>query len=187
MILNVKRYLKYLVQNRALLVAQTVKNLPAVRETWVQSLGWEDPLEKEVSTHCSILSRKIPWTEEPGRLQSMESQSIRHNWMTNTFSAKLAWFLGEGPVQVLENCYNEQIIFKMNKLSFFLFFLPIIPSVLPSLSYSCPIFWSATHIYEVVLGWGLWIWNRLLSLCLNQTGLNQLDHASQVLSFCQHN
>ena len=60
----------------ASLVAQTVKCLPAMRETWVQSLGWEDPLEKEIATHSSILAWKIPWMEEPGRLQSMGSQSI---------------------------------------------------------------------------------------------------------------
>ena len=51
-----------------------VKCLPAVRETQVQSLGWEDPLEKEMATHSSTLAWKIPWMEEPGRLQSMESQ-----------------------------------------------------------------------------------------------------------------
>ena len=56
------------------LVAQLVKNLPAVRETWVQSLGWEDPLEKGKATHSSILAWRIPWTEEPGRLKSMGSQ-----------------------------------------------------------------------------------------------------------------
>ena len=50
-----------------------VKNLPAMQETWVQSLGQEDPLEKEMATHPSILAWRIPWTEEPGRLQSMES------------------------------------------------------------------------------------------------------------------
>ena len=50
-----------------------VKNLPAMQETWVQSLGQEDPLEKEIATHPSILAWRIPWTEEPGRLQSMES------------------------------------------------------------------------------------------------------------------
>ena len=55
----------------ASLVAQTVKNPPAMRETWVQSLGQEDPLEKEVATHSSILAWQIPWTEEPGGLQSM--------------------------------------------------------------------------------------------------------------------
>ena len=60
---------------RAYLVAQTVKSLPAMRETWVRSLGWEDPLEKEMATHSSILPWKIPRMEEPGRLSSMESQS----------------------------------------------------------------------------------------------------------------
>ena len=53
------------------MVAQMVKNLPAVQETWVQSLGWEDSLEKEIATHSSILVWEIPWTEEPGGLQSM--------------------------------------------------------------------------------------------------------------------
>ena len=54
------------------MVAQKVKSLPAVQKTWVQSLGQEDPLEKGMDTHSSIISWKIPWTEEPGRLQSME-------------------------------------------------------------------------------------------------------------------
>ena len=55
----------------ASLIAQSVKNPPAMQETWVQSLGREDPLEKEMATHSSILAWKIAWTEEPGRLQSM--------------------------------------------------------------------------------------------------------------------
>ena len=67
----------------ASLVAQTVKRLPAVRETWVQSLGWEDPLEKGMATHSSTLAWKIPWVEEPGRLQSMGSQRVRHDWATS--------------------------------------------------------------------------------------------------------
>ena len=53
-------------------MAQTVKNLPAMRETWVRSLGQEDPLEKGMATHSSILAWRIPWTEEPGGLHSME-------------------------------------------------------------------------------------------------------------------
>ena len=57
------------------LVAQMVKNLPTVWETWVPSLGWEDPLEKEMATHSNILAWKIPWTEEPDGLQSIGSQS----------------------------------------------------------------------------------------------------------------
>ena len=63
----------------ASLVAQSVKNLPTVQETGVWSLGWEDPLEKEMATHSSILAWKITWTEEPGGLQSMRSQNIGHN------------------------------------------------------------------------------------------------------------
>ena len=61
------------------LVAQMVKNLPALQETQVRSLGWEDPLEKEMATHSSTLAWKTPWTEEPGRLQSMVSQRVRHD------------------------------------------------------------------------------------------------------------
>ena len=63
----------------ASLVAQRLKHLPAMRETWVQSLSWEDPLEKEMATHSSTLAWKIPWMEEPGRLQSMGLQRARHN------------------------------------------------------------------------------------------------------------
>ena len=64
---------------RASLVVQMVKRLPAMRETWVQSLGWEDPLEKEMATHSSTLAWKIPWMEEPGRLQSTGSQRVGHD------------------------------------------------------------------------------------------------------------
>ena len=60
-------------------MTQTVKNLPAMRETWVQSLGWEDPLEKVKTTHSSILAWRIPWTEEPRRLQSMGLHRVRHD------------------------------------------------------------------------------------------------------------
>ena len=58
---------------------QMVKNLPAVLETWVQSLSWEDPLEEGMITHSSILAGRIPWTVEPGRLQSIGSQIVRHD------------------------------------------------------------------------------------------------------------
>ena len=56
-------------------MAQMVKNLPAVQETWVQSLGWEDPLEEEMATYSSIIAWRIPQTEEPGRLQSIQSDT----------------------------------------------------------------------------------------------------------------
>ena len=65
------------------MVAQTVKRLLTMWETWVRSLGWEDPLEKEMATHSSTLAWKIPWTEEPGKLQSMGSQRVGHNCATS--------------------------------------------------------------------------------------------------------
>ena len=61
------------------LVAQMVKNLPAMQETWVRFLGWKDPLEKEMAIHSSTLAWKIPWTEELDRLQSMGSQRVGHD------------------------------------------------------------------------------------------------------------
>ena len=64
---------------RASLVAQKVKNPTAMQETWVRSLGWEDPLEESMATHSSILVWRIPWPEEPGRLQSIGSQRVGHD------------------------------------------------------------------------------------------------------------
>jgi len=60
-------------------MAQMVKNLPAMRETWIQSLGWEDPLEKGMATQCNILAWRIPWTQGPGQLQSMGSKRVDHD------------------------------------------------------------------------------------------------------------
>ena len=72
---------------RSSLVVQMVKNLPAVQEIpQVGSLGWEDLLEKEMATHSNIVAWWIPWTEEPEGLQSMGSQRVRHDWVTNTFT-----------------------------------------------------------------------------------------------------
>ena len=71
--------IKFTLLIKASLVAQTVKSLLARWETWVRSLGQEDLLEKEMATHSSIIAWRIPWMEEPGRLQSMGSQRIRHD------------------------------------------------------------------------------------------------------------
>ena len=71
---------------RIFLMAQMVKNLPAMQETQVWSPCWEDCLEKEMASHSSILVWRIPWTEEPDGLQSKGSQSAGHDWMTNTFT-----------------------------------------------------------------------------------------------------
>ena len=75
----------------ASLVAQMEKNLPAMWENWVPSLGWEDPLEKAMATHSSMLAWGIPWIEEPAWLQSMGSQRVRHGWATNTLHCRGVW------------------------------------------------------------------------------------------------
>ena len=72
------KWILELINSLTSLVAQMVKRLPTMQETQVQSLGWEDLLEKEMATNSSILAWKIPWKEEPGRLQSMGSQRIGH-------------------------------------------------------------------------------------------------------------
>ena len=77
---------------RTSLVAQMVKRLPTMWQTQVQSPGREDLLEKEMATHSNILAWKIPWTEEPGRLQSMGSQRVRHDWATSLFFQHIKWF-----------------------------------------------------------------------------------------------
>ena len=76
-------------------MAQRVKYLPAIPETWVWSLGWEDPLEEEMATHSSTLPWKIAWTEKPGRLQSMGSQRVGHDWVTSlTHTIRVLRFFG---------------------------------------------------------------------------------------------
>ena len=77
---KLKNHLFYIFLSRwASLVAQTVKRLPTVWETWVRSLGQEDTLKEEMATHSSIFAWKIPWTEDPGRLHSVGSQRVRHD------------------------------------------------------------------------------------------------------------
>ena len=90
----------------ASLMAQMVKNPPAIRETWVQYLGWEDPLEEGMAAHSSILAWRIPWTEDwnslhPGELQSMWSQRVGHNWETFTSLVNLDHFDSY--------CFNQSI------------------------------------------------------------------------------
>ena len=77
--LDIESYLSDFKGDRTSLVAQTVKHLSTMQETWVQSLGWEDPLEKEMAIHSSTIAWKIPRTEEPGRLQSMGPQRVGHD------------------------------------------------------------------------------------------------------------
>ena len=77
-----------------LVLAQLIKSLPAMQESWVWSLSQEYPLEKEMATHSIILAWKIPWTEEPGGLQSMGSQRAGHDWATNTLELSTCYTLG---------------------------------------------------------------------------------------------
>ena len=81
----ISEYYSSILPCKASLIAQLVKNLPAVQQTQLWSLGWEDPLEKEMVTHSSILAWKISWTEEPAGLQFMGLQRIGHDWVTNTY------------------------------------------------------------------------------------------------------
>ena len=75
------------------LVAQLVKNPPAMQETYIQSLGWEDPLEEDMATHSSILAWRIPWTEEPGGLQSMGLQRVGHDCSALAATAAAGYLL----------------------------------------------------------------------------------------------
>ena len=80
-----------------------------MQEIWVQSLGLEDPLEKEMATHSSILAWKISWTEEPGGLQSMVSQRIRRDWVTNTYLHLLTTLKVTLRVRVLESILTYEV------------------------------------------------------------------------------
>ena len=89
---------------RASLVAQRLKRLPPMWETQVRSLGWEDPLEKEMVTHYSTLAWRIPWTEKPGRVQSMGLQRVGHDWV---ISLSLSLYFYRNQHQIQENLQTE--------------------------------------------------------------------------------
>ena len=111
----------------ASLVAQMVKRLSTMRETRVWSLGWKDPLEKEMATHSSNVAWKIPWTEEPGGLQSMGSQRVRHDWATYSYSYTVKGFgivnKAEIDVFLVLSCFFHDPVDVGNLISGFLPFL----------------------------------------------------------------
>ena len=91
----------YFSETQSSLVAQRLKHLPAMQETWVRSMSREDPLEKETATHSSILAWRIPGTEEPGGLQSMGSQRVRHDWATSLHITSLKLRTGFASCQTM--------------------------------------------------------------------------------------
>ena len=117
------------------LVAQMVKRLPTMWESWVRSLGQEDPLEKEMATHASTLTWKIPWMEERGGLQSMGSQRIRHNWATslhfrllNRFSWWISKLIEGSPYWYYVTCQRQIHVFLKRKQYFSCVFSSVHPS-----------------------------------------------------------
>ena len=118
------------------LVAQRLKCLPLIWETWIWSLGQEDPLEKEMVTHSSILSWRIPWTEKCGRLQSTGSQRVRHDW-----AASLTYSLNLTQVR-LNNKWNWKSLSRVR-----LFATPwtLAHQAPPSMGFSRKEYWSDTY------------------------------------------
>ena len=111
--------------DRASLVAQMVKNLPAMWETQVRSLGQEDPLEKGMVTHSSVLTWRIPWTEEPGGLQSMGLQRVRHYWAT-TLSLKIREFKCDRALHYWDSQSQRAYLLEMSNFNplYFLYQFP---------------------------------------------------------------
>ena len=116
----------------ASLVAQTVKNLPAKRETWVRSLGWKDSLEKgmekAMATHSSILACRIPWTEEPGGLQSIGLQTVRHDWATKHTDS----LMGGKPTRWATEPAKSSLGYHLHRVSLSIFKVPWNPLKCPS-------------------------------------------------------
>ena len=106
-----------------------------MHETWVQSLSWEDPLEKEMATHSSILAWKIPWTKEPGRLQSLGSQRVGHDWATSLHFISLHLYCMSPPVHPYGTAYSSFSI--MSSLTFRLLYRLLTLCMIPSCCCFC--------------------------------------------------
>ena len=140
-----------LLLGRASLVAQRLKHPSAMWETQVQSLGWEDPLEKEMASHSCILAWRIPWMEEPGRLQSTGSQRVRHDWVTS-----LHLLLGRKVMTNLDSILKSRDISLPTKVHL------IKVMVFPVVMYGCES-WTVKKAERWRIGsFELWCWKRLL-------------------------
>ena len=122
-------------------MAQTVKRLPAMWKTWVWSLGREDPLEKEMATHSSTLAWKIPWPEEPCRLQSLGLQRVRHDWATSLRFTSLLIFLFS--LFTTENLFLSLPGLSLHLTFKFCYSLEFIPWLFSFLKFLYP-FWTSS-------------------------------------------
>ena len=145
------------------LVAQMVKHLQTMWETRVQSLGQEDPPEKEMATHYSTLAWKIPWTEEPGRLQSMGSQRVRHDWGTKitadgdcSHEIKRHLLLGRKAMTNLESLLKTRDIILPTKVHL------VKAIVFPLVMYGCESWNIKKAEHQRIDAFELWCWRRLL-------------------------
>ena len=147
--------------------ASTVKRLPTMRETWVPSLGREDLLEKEMATHSSILAWKIPWMEEPGRLQSMGTQRVGHDWV-NSLSLKISadgdcsheikryLSLGRKAMTNLDSILKSRDITLPTKVQL------VKAVVFPVITYGCESWTIKKAEHQRIDAFELWCWRRLL-------------------------
>ena len=162
------------------LVAQMVQHLPTMQETQVWSLGWEDLLQKEMAIHFSTLAWKIPWTEERGRLQSMESQRVRYDWATSLsflsfyiillvyFSRLMHWMhLRQFTVCVCVCvCAYAHVFFKLSVHCIFIDFLPPDFDIVMSLL----VFWFSWCVF-----FPFFIYSHLYNFCFRCTSIKWLN------------
>ena len=145
------------------LLAQTIRNLPAMQETWVWSLEWEDPLDKGMASHSSILAWEIPWTEKLCRLQSMGWQRVRQNWATKALT-QLKWGDQKGvlscPVIIAETHRKKKDSSFLARLSLGVFTVALPTSFSPLYKWSpslamwglpCGLSWSQTPNFNCLL------------------------------------
>ena len=140
------------------LVAQIVKNLSAMQDTWVWSLGWDDPLEKGMATHSIFLPGEFPWTEEPGRLQSMGSQRVSHDWAQSTklhkfiilqFCGSLVWHSSHQVKFKNSRCQQSSFFSGVSRISSIFSPSPASSSSSHYLIHGCPPLYAKTRMLHL--------------------------------------
>ena len=161
-------------------MAQIVKHLPAMQKIRVPSLGREDPLEKEMATHFSTLSWRIPWREEPGRLQSMASQRVRHDWATLLSLFTKITADGECSLEIkryllLERkaMTNLDSILKSRDVTLPTKVRLVKAMVFPVVIYGCETWTIKKAEHQIIGAFELWCWRRLLRVPLTARRSNR--------------